>query len=337
MTEETETPYTALLEKLSTLSEVVQGLQSDQELAAAAPKFSAPLFYEADGLAIYGEPAQCAEMFGDLAKAKAIFKAIPKNRHVEVKNREGKFLYSYDYAEMGPINEATEPALTANGFTPMQPVTRTRADSVTVHTMVFHSSGAFLVSEWKLNYSGEMKDMAGDLTLVQRYSYSKMFNLATDPDADSMPEDAKPQRGTKPDKPSRARSTAPRAGKKAKEAPPEDAPPPTDEDAPPDVVQQPAPVDASEPAKRPGARAKGNGAETPEEPAEPLRTSAQMEVIKGLQGELSLTPNQVRGLVISECGFDPKPNSADFAPFTAVAADVVIGRLQEMVQEQANG
>ncbi len=324
MDEETET---VSVDRKAIEALVVQALESYHAAHEPAPppppQFSAPLFWESpsDGLSIYGDPSQVAELFTALAKAKGDFKPIPKNKTVEVK-KDGRLLYSFKYAEMGPINEATETALSANGITVMQPPSRTTRDTVVLHTMVLHCSGAFMVSEWKLGHEGSLKDIAGDLTLTQRYAYSKTFNLATDEDADEMqgqqeeaPQDAPKGRGK-------------RAAPKPKAAPKpagEGDPGPQDADAP-SVSQLPPPIPV-EAKKPPSARARP----APKDNGEPqLRTDEQMALIEELRGEVGIaSKSALAKIVVEVSGVDPRKGE----PFTVEAADKTIAKLREMLPD----
>lgn len=294
------------------------------KLVHAPPQTGAPLFYESDGLAIYGTADQCAKAFADLAKAKAKFKHIEKNKLVEVK-KEGRLLYTYRYAEMTKVLDATEPALCEHGFSVLQPPSRVDGREISVNTLLLHKDGAFLSSCWKLNYAGDIKSVAGDLTMVQRYAYSKLLNLATDEDADEMAgESGKEER---PQKNRQAPGSKGKGARQPDKAPPpaDDVPPPGDEDAPP--PEEPAPQ------RRPSARRAAEKVEP--DPAAyadgPERSDEQMERIRELQAELGLSKPSVAKIVESETGINPM---APGVVFTEAAAAVTIKRMEDMVRER---
>lgn len=150
---------------------------------AAALRPAGQLFYADPGLTIWGEPPQVAEMFSSLARAQSRFPTIQKNRVVEVK-KGGQLLYRFRYAELGPIQEATRPHLTAEGLSVMQPFSRVASESMSLRTIVAHANGAMMVSTVKLAWNPSIRDAGADLTYMQRYAYSKAFSLATDEDAE---------------------------------------------------------------------------------------------------------------------------------------------------------
>jgi len=282
--------------------------QAEQALNAK-PKQGAPLFFEADGLAIYGTSEQVAEMFAAMPKAKAAFKAIVKNKAVNAG------AYRFEYADLGAINGAVDDALSEHGLNIWHPPTRTTSEVVIVHTFMSHANGAFQHSQFKLNHNGKLKDIAGDLTMVQRYCKSKLLGLATDEDADDNP-DSKPEPKPRQRRPStRGTRTPPKA----------DQPPPhTDNDAPP---SQPPPV--PEEGKRASARAKQDSAAE-----EPERTPEQFAEIRSLHGKLSekrgkpVSAKELGEMLEEAVGFNPVKGGARL---TVAGADKSIVALKEMV------
>jgi hypothetical protein len=61
---------------------------------------------------LIGEPAELGALFSALAKAQGEFLPLGKESTAEVKNKEGKFLYNFDYCPLDAVIAATQPALT---------------------------------------------------------------------------------------------------------------------------------------------------------------------------------------------------------------------------------
>lgn len=67
-----------------------------------------------------GDSAQLGALFLALAKAQGEFLPLGKEATAEVKSKEGKFLYNFDYCPLDAVIAATQPALTAHGLAFMQ-------------------------------------------------------------------------------------------------------------------------------------------------------------------------------------------------------------------------
>lgn len=61
---------------------------------------------------LVGAPAQLGALFEALAAAQGEFLPLGKEATAEVKNKEGKFLYNFDYCPLDAVIAATQPALT---------------------------------------------------------------------------------------------------------------------------------------------------------------------------------------------------------------------------------
>jgi hypothetical protein len=74
-----------------------------------------------------------------LAKAQAEFKAIKKDKTAKVRMKAGGE-YSYNYADLSSVIDATKEALSKNGLAIMQPV-EFQGERLVLHTKLLHSSG----------------------------------------------------------------------------------------------------------------------------------------------------------------------------------------------------
>jgi hypothetical protein len=146
---------------------------------------------------IHGDPAH---LFAALAKARAEFRKIQKTREVRVQSERGS--YTFSYAELDELIDATVPALAANGLavfhtrstdSPEDASVRPPRELVT-HFLV-HSSGAYLKSEQaipmtKADRGGNERrlseqEFGSAFTYARRYAYQALLNLAAEDDDDA--------------------------------------------------------------------------------------------------------------------------------------------------------
>jgi hypothetical protein len=113
-----------------------------------------------------------------LAKAQMEFLPVVKNREVKAGGR-----YSFRYADLQALLEATRPALSANGLTIVQTV-----GDGELTTMLLHASGAYISSSAKFPTDGNMQEMGKNITYMRRYQYSAMLSLASEDDNDGAGE-----------------------------------------------------------------------------------------------------------------------------------------------------
>jgi len=183
-----------------------------------------------------GTPQEVAALFTALAKAKAAFKPISKNKTVRIERKNGGS-YSYEYATMEAILDATEPALSENGIVILQPFEQEgergeRMSQLTIlagHGAVVTFKSLWDCQEhWVNDQTGvagsgpmDIKDLGGELTYRQRYAYTKLLNLSTDADAEEAPRkregDANVSAGPRAQKTAPKQPEAPRAPAKTAE------------------------------------------------------------------------------------------------------------------------
>ena len=123
---------------------------------------------------------QINELAAALAKATLEFKPILRNKTVQVRMKTGGS-YTFAYAPMETILEATKPALAKHGISALQNL----RDGCLV-TLLVHSSGQFmeLAPVHIPQTDGSPQALGSILTYCSRYSYKTALNLATDDDDD---------------------------------------------------------------------------------------------------------------------------------------------------------
>lgn len=168
-------------------------------------------------------------LFAALAKAQGSFPIIPKDSEVEVKSKEGKFLYKYKYADLTTIIGCTRPALSSNGLSFTQGmITGGFATTIT------HESGETLVTGFipcDIPKSQDMKQIAALITYVKRISLTAALGVSADEDVDAGSIEA-----------NAGNSTGKPAGG-SQQAPPKKAAPPA---AKPPAKKDPHPVDENQ-------------------------------------------------------------------------------------------
>ena len=123
---------------------------------------------------------QINELAAALAKATLEFKPILRNKTVSVRMKSGG-QYTFAYAPMETILEATKPALAKHGISALQNL----REGYLV-TLLIHSSGQFVELAPILipATDGTPQALGSILTYCSRYSYKTALNLATDDDDD---------------------------------------------------------------------------------------------------------------------------------------------------------
>ena len=124
------------------------------------------------------------ELAAALAKAQSQFKSVGKDKSAKIQSQKGAF--SYAYADLATVIEATRPALTANGLAVMQPVRREDGQAV-VTTILAHASGQFISEDmaWPVA-DADNRSIGSGVTYARRHSYLAMVGgAATDEDDDA--------------------------------------------------------------------------------------------------------------------------------------------------------
>lgn len=123
-----------------------------------------------------------ALLFKALAAARAEFVPLDASQTAEVKNKEGKVLYSFDYADLSTLQAVTVPALSKHGLVIMQPWWD-GGGGICLLTMLCHESGAYMSCEawvegndWQARSSG--------LTYAKRYAWGSILGISARKDDD---------------------------------------------------------------------------------------------------------------------------------------------------------
>lgn len=164
-------------------------------------------------LTIADHPGRNA-LFAALAIAQGAFPEIKKNRTVQISPRDGT-PYSFRYADLAVMREATKQPLADNGLFVIQPINDldSRVPEAVIETILGHKDGGTVTSRLKVaNDFHDPKAFGAVVTYLRRYAYGAILGLTTDDDLDedgaaAHQQDAQPahkgrQNGAaRPDKP----------------------------------------------------------------------------------------------------------------------------------------
>ena len=192
-----------------------------------------------------------AELAAALAKVQAELPEVGKNRTAEVKNKEGKYLYSYTYADLADVSAAVLPVLGRHGlaFTSFPGHQDGRFG---LHYYLLHSSGQSIEGFFQLDDSGGLQLTGGRITYARRYCLCAVTGITADEDVDA-----------KDDAPSRT----------AQRKPPRDAGTRPPQQAAQRRTQSPPPAQAATPSAGPPPPLAGAGGDLPPLPGQ-TRTAA---------------------------------------------------------------
>lgn len=117
-----------------------------------------------------------------LALAQEQFEPILKSRQVQVKSEKGS--YTFWYAPLDAVLEATGSALRANGLALIQPLQG--GSPARVRTILMHSSGEWIASEVSLpSTPAKAQEMGSLITYLRRYAVSAILGVTTEEDDDA--------------------------------------------------------------------------------------------------------------------------------------------------------
>lgn len=170
-----------------------------------------------------------------LATAQGAFAQPKKTATLEVRNKEGKLLYTTKYAPLEAVIEAIRGPLSTAGIRFSQYPVHTERGSRLV-LKVAHESGEYEIVQMPLNLEGGPQQIAGQLTYMKRYQLSAYFGVAADEDDDGnaaqdqgnsvsrpgdAPKDPEPPKDKPPtSRPGGSKTTKPKAESKPKTEPP---------------------------------------------------------------------------------------------------------------------
>ena len=130
------------------------------------------------------ESADISKIAPALVNAQAVIENPARNRDVKVTNKDGKS-YTFRYATLDAINEATRHALAENGLCVLQPIVATER-GVSLVTRLLHESGQWMECDIPLAPPGpDPKAFGSAVTYLRRYAVSAMLNVSPDEDDDA--------------------------------------------------------------------------------------------------------------------------------------------------------
>jgi hypothetical protein len=118
------------------------------------------------------------EIAAALAKAQGTMEAAKFNKIVNFSGR------SYKYADLAAIIDAIRKPLSDNGIGWTQTI-EIRDGGLILATMLLHTSGQALRSEYPLPSSGKPQEMGSATTYAKRYSLAAIVGIAADDDDDA--------------------------------------------------------------------------------------------------------------------------------------------------------
>jgi hypothetical protein len=214
--------------------------------------------------------SETAELAAALAAAQAELPEVGKNRSADVKNKEGRFLYAYSYADLADVSAAVLPVLGRHGlaftaFPGHQP-----DGKFGLRYYLLHSGGARLEGFFEIDDKGGMQLVGGRITYARRYCLCAVTGITADEDVDVRGDGQQQHSPTAQRKP-RAQSSPPAQAAPPRAAAPAspragaggDLPPLPDEDGP-----DPTTSGASSSARAPGSGSqRPSGAPSPSSPS----------------------------------------------------------------------
>ncbi len=136
-----------------------------------------------------GEITQRPKLAAALAAFQAEIPKVLKSSKADIQPREGR-AYSYEYAELGAVNEAVMPLLGKHGLSFLsKPTWVSRPDSSTVFVLIYklmHSSGEMEVGLWPLPPPDRatMQSLGSAITYARRYAFQAVTGVAPAPGED---------------------------------------------------------------------------------------------------------------------------------------------------------
>lgn len=108
---------------------------------------------------------------------------VTKNKTAKVE-KDGRLLYTYEYADLGDVIESTKDQRAAAGLAVVQFPTGD-ANGVTIITTVLHESGQWYEGELTLRPAGgKVQEIGSAITYGRRYCYAAALGLCTEADDD---------------------------------------------------------------------------------------------------------------------------------------------------------
>ncbi len=129
------------------------------------------------------------ELAAALSKSQGEFPQIRKSRTAKIPMKAGGY-YQFKYADLAEIFEAVLPTLSKNGLALSQN-TEMRTEGLLLETMLMHSSGEWISSDYPLKLHEKAQEMGGEITYARRYTVTAVLGVqADDYDSDSISQNA---------------------------------------------------------------------------------------------------------------------------------------------------
>jgi hypothetical protein len=127
---------------------------------------------------------EMAPLFGAKAKARGAFAPIVKKCNVNVTNKDGKFLYAFQYADLDAILDATSGAMSENGLDLSWFLSDAPDGGRALRCILAHSSGAFIESIVTIPPQDGPQELGSALTYARRYQAGCVLGVAPEKDDD---------------------------------------------------------------------------------------------------------------------------------------------------------
>lgn len=125
-----------------------------------------------------------------LLKAQGEFPSIPRGKTANVPTKSGGS-YSYSYADLGDVVDACQPILAKNELVLFQ-VGVVAEGKQALRTILGHSSGETIQSDFLLPFTDDCQDAGGNITYFRRYAQCAILGIVTEEDTDGQ-QKAKPR------------------------------------------------------------------------------------------------------------------------------------------------
>ena len=125
--------------------------------------------------------ATTAELAKALALAQGEFPPIEKDKKVTVSTAKGQ--YTFNYAELSGIIEATKKIMAKHGLSIMS-APASSPEGLVLTTRLSHASGEWAEGDFPLDKGARPQDLGAQLTYFRRYAVTGLLHIATDDDVD---------------------------------------------------------------------------------------------------------------------------------------------------------
>lgn len=124
---------------------------------------------------------QLDQLFAALSKFQSQVSSVAFDAKVKVKTKGGSS-YSFDYATLGALIDATQTQLADNGLSVLQFL-----DGDGITTVVGHESGQYISGNFNLPFTDSMnaQERGGVVTYFRRYGYASALRLNSEKDDDA--------------------------------------------------------------------------------------------------------------------------------------------------------